>query len=760
MFAASTDKMTKINYLLTILLLCILQSQLFAQNKNQDIDILVKYIDSEVKLDGVLDDAIWNETKAYSGMYQNFPTDSLKATNDTEFRFLYDDDHLYVGITCYAQSGDFVTTSLRRDYDFFGNDNITLLFDTYSDYTNALAFGMNAFGVRREATVALAGQSPSGFDESWDNKWDGDAKMYDDRWTVEMAIPFSTLRFKDGTQKWRFNSYRVDTQTNEISSWTNVPRNRFVMDLGYMSDLVWEKPLKKTGRNVSLIPYATTSFARDFEDVTQEKTVTKPNIGGDAKIAISSGLNLDLTVNPDFSQVEVDEQVSNLQRFEIFFPERRQFFLENADLFGNFASTRINPFFSRRIGLSIDPTTGQNVQNTILYGARLSGKLNEKLRVGLLNMQTAQQEENGIPGFNYSVATAEQRVSNVSRVAFMFVNKQATNSADFDPETFKSYNRTMGVSHRLNSPDNTWTGTSVLLKTATPGLEGDDVSAFTQWVYNKRKYRLEMASLLVGANFNPEVGFAPRTDFLLLSPEASLNFFPKSGPIASHSVGFDSRLFYNLGKANNEFLPDGGVEEINFDPFWSIFFNNQAMLDIEMNINRIKLLQDFDPTRLQEDDIFLAGGTDYTFTQFNIDYQGNQNKRFIPEVGVNFGSFYNGSTAGSSGGLTYRFQPFGFIALNYSYNYVKLEAPFVPKHIWLIGPRIDVTFTKELFLTTFIQYNNQLDNLNINTRFQWRFAPASDFFIVYTDNYNTEPWQDLGSRNRALVAKITYWLNL
>ncbi len=744
--------------LLGIILICC--CQLHSQERNQDIDMQVKLINSDITLDGVLDEASWSEATVYSGMNQNFPNDSLKATNDTEFRFLYDDNTLYLGIICHASHGEFVTTSLRRDYDFFGNDNITVLFDTYNDYTNALAFGMNAFGVRREATVALAGQSGAGFDESWDNKWNGEAKMYKDKWVVEMAIPFSTLRFKDGTQKWRFNSYRVDTQTNEITCWTAVPRNRFVMDLGFMSDLIWEKPLEKTGRNISLIPYVSSSTTRDFENPTQTKADWKPNIGGDAKIAISSGLNLDLTVNPDFSQVEVDQQVSNLQRFEIFFPEKRQFFLENADLFGSFSSTRSNPFFSRRIGLSIDPTTGQNVQNTILFGARLSGKINEKLRVGLLNMQTAKQVDNGIPGFNYSVATAEQRISNVSRVGLMFVNKQATNGSDFDPETFNNHNRTFGAAYRLNSPDNKWTGSTVIMKTNTPGLDGDDGSAFSQWVFNERKYRLELAALYVGNNFNPEVGFAPRKDFILVSPEVGLNFFPKSGPIASHTIGFDSRLFYNLGKANNEFLPNGGVEELNFEPFWSVFFNNQAMLNASLDLSKIKLLRDFDPTRLQSSDVFLAGGTDYTFAQFNIDYQGNRNNRFIPEIGVNFGSFYNGSTAGSSGGLTYRFQPYGFVALNYSYNYVKLEAPFVPKHIWLIGPRIDVTFTKELFLTTFVQYNNQLDNLNINTRFQWRFAPASDFFIVYTDNYLTEPWQDFGSRNRALVAKVTYWLNL
>ena len=746
--------------LLPIIFILLSGINLIGQSTADGDAINIKYISTEINMDGILDEGIWDQATPTSGMHQNFPNDSLPATSDTEFRFLYDDDNLYVGIICHAQSGEFVTTSLRRDYDFFGNDNITLLFDTYNDYTNALAFGMNAFGVRREATVAGAGQEPRSFDESWDNKWDGAAKMHDDKWTVEMVIPFSTLRFKDGTQQWRFNAYRVDTQTNEISVLTKIPRNRFVMDLGYMKDFNWEKPLKKTGQNISIIPYVSSSAIRDFEDLTENGTQSKFNIGGDAKIAISSGLNLDLTVNPDFSQVEVDQQVTNLDRFEIFFPERRQFFLENADLFGNFGATRVNPFFSRRIGVSIDPSTGQNVQNTILYGARLSGKLNERLRVGLLNMQTASQKENGLPGFNYTVATGEQKVSQTSRVGLMFVNKQALNGDDFDTENFNSHNRTLGASYRYNSIDNVLTGAVAHMKTITPGLDGSDQAHFSQWIYNQRKYRLEWAHVYVGNNFNPEVGFAPRKDYIMVSPEFALNFFPKDSWLASHSFGFDSRAFWKLGKDNNPFINANTIEEWAFEPFWSGFLTNLSMLDVEGNVQYIKLQRDFDPTRLQEEDVFLPAGSEYTFANVDISYQGNRNNKFIPEVAVNFGSFYNGSTVGTSGGLTYRFQPFGFVALNYSYNYVKLAEPFVPKHIWLIGPRIDVTFTKELFLTTFIQYNNQLDNLNINTRFQWRFAPASDFFLVYTDNYLTEPWADVGSRNRALVAKATYWFNL
>lgn len=718
----------------------------------------------QIVLDGVFDEAIWQRITPSSGMNQNFPDDQAKAMQDTEVSLAYDTDYLYIAVTCYAQGNDFITTSLRRDYDFFGNDNVTILFDTYNDQTNALVFGMNAHGLRREATVANAGQSPSDFDDSWDNKWQGAAKQYSDKWTAEMAIPFSTLRFKNGSKTWRFNMYRVDTQGNEISSFTDIPRNRFVMDLGYMGDMIWEEPLQQTGKNISLIPYMATNITRDFEDPMQAGAQRKVSFGGDAKIGISSGLNLDLTVNPDFSQVEVDQQVSNLDRFELLFPERRQFFLENADLFGSFGNRFNNPFFSRRIGVDIDPETGQNIQKTILYGARLSGKLNEKLRIGVLNMQTASTESTieslGTPGYNFSVATAEQRISTYSRLKFMGVNKQLVNPGNYNGLHLNNYNRLLGLEYQLNTPSNKWVATASIQKSFSPNTGGNEYSHTAQIVYTKRKYRLEWAQIMVGNNYNPEVGFAPRKDFILMSPEGEINFYPENGNIASHSLGFDSRVFYKLGQDDNPHIRGAAIEEFNFDPFWSASFQNLAMLRIESSYKNLTLLQDFDPTRLQEDGIVLSGGTNYSFLENSISYTSDLRKTVSTSTALNFGTYFNGYRFGAEGSITLRYQPYGFVSLDYSYNKVSLEAPFKTANIWLIGPRIDLTFTKSIFFTTFVQYNNQLDNLNINARFQWRFAPVSDFFVVYTDNYDTGAMSNFGSRNRALIAKMTYWFNL
>lgn len=752
-------------YYICLLLVGYQQSiaQTFNEVNKADVPFIVlKKTTQTIQLDGMLEEPVWSEAIPAKYFAQSFPTDSMYALGPTEVYMTYDDNYLFVAFKCHSKSNDFITPSLRRDYSFFGSDNITLLLDTYSDMNSALAFGINPFGVRREATIANGGQQRGDFDSSWDNKWKGTAKIYDTYWVAEIAIPFKTLRYTEGSKSWRFNIYRYDTQNNEISSWIKLPQNRSPIDLGFMGNMVWEEPLQKPGKNISLIPYLTSSFTRDFEDSAQENTQQQFNVGGDAKIGLTSGLNLDLTFNPDFSQVEVDEQVTNLERFEIQFPERRQFFLENADLFGSFAANRLNPFFSRRIGVAIDTATGQNIQNTILYGARLSGKLNDRLRVGLLNAQTAAQEENGLPGFNYTVATAEQKVFDRSGIAFIFVNKNATKHEYTNGQrNFNEYNRLVGLEYRLASADNKWIGKSSFLKTFTPGIEEQDFSHFSQLIYTDRTYRFEWVHLYLGNGYNPEVGFAPRKDYFLISPEASINFYPKrKGKLSRHTLGFDASIFYNLGQEEEEILNAWDVEEFNFVPFWNFRFNNSSNLQINARYSSLTLFNDFDPTRIQEEGVVLPKGSDYQFANFGFQYRSDRRKVFNYAIEPSIGSFYNGFRVGVEGSFTYRYQPYGFISLDYAYNYIRLDAPFETANLWLVGPRIDLTFTKQLFLTTFIQYNSQFDNLNINARLQWRFKPVSDFFIVYTDNYLAESFSQFGRRNRALVAKFTYWFNL
>lgn len=728
---------------------------------DSDLTIQLKRNTEKIVIDGHLMEDVWQRGDNAANFWQYFPYDTSSAQGQTEIRMTYDDQFLYVGVRCYSAGPDYVVESLKRDYSFSGNDNITLLFDTFNDKTNAFVFGMNPMGVRREALISNGGRTRGGstFSSSWDNKWYGTAKIKGDYWEAEFAIPFKTLRFQEGSTEWRFNCYRRDTQHNELSTWVQIPRNYIIMDLSFMGKMIWDEPLKKPGANVSVIPYLTTSMTRDFEDPDQTSPNWTGNVGGDAKIAISSGLNLDLTVNPDFSQVEVDEQVTDLSRFEIFFPERRQFFLENADLFGSFGLTRVNPFFSRRIGVARDTATGQNIQNPILFGARLSGKLNENLRVGLLNMQTAQEVENGLPSFNYTVATLQQKVFDRSNVSFIFVNKQAVNGEDA-ADNYNPYNRVAGLEYRLASKDTKWTGKTFLHLAMTPEEVDHKFTHGFQLELLERRYRLEWAHLFVGQGYDAEVGFVPRKDYLLMSPEVQFLFFPKRGPVNRHSINIDSRFFLQVGKDEEIDFTPWSLSERQIEAEWEIRFANNTQAGLTLKEDELTLLRNFDPTRLQPDSVFLKANDRFHFFSMEGNYESDQRKKFFFEVQPNFGQFYNGMRAGITGSFTYRYQPYGSFALAYDYNYIKLGGDFQPVNIWLVGPRIDLTFSKSLFLTTFIQYNNQLDNLNINTRFQWRFQPVSDFFLVYTDNYITDPFSQFSTRNRAIVAKLTYWLNL
>ncbi|MDX1406690.1 MAG: carbohydrate binding family 9 domain-containing protein, partial [Saprospiraceae bacterium] len=225
----------------------------------------VRKTDQPITLDGRLDEAAWSSTEPVTGFWQHFPTDSLQSEYQTEIFLLYDDQALYVGARCYTSGRNFVVPSLKRDYRAGGNDNITFMFDPFNDGSNAFVFGINPLGVRREALITEGGTDNDQFQTSWDNKWDGTSMIHDDHWTIEIAIPFSTLRFNEGSQKWRFQCYRFDTQSNETMTWVRIPRNQSLINLAFMGDMHWEEPLQKHGANVAVIPYASGAWARDYE---------------------------------------------------------------------------------------------------------------------------------------------------------------------------------------------------------------------------------------------------------------------------------------------------------------------------------------------------------------------------------------------------------------------------------------------------------------------------------------------------------------
>jgi len=486
--------------------------------------------------------------------------------------------------------------------------------------------------------------------------------------------------------------------------------------------------------------------SRDF---TIPENRSKFGVGGDAKVPIGNGLNLDLTVNPDFSQVEVDDQVINLTRFEISLPEKRQFFTQNSDLFSNFGEERdARPFFSRRIGVAKD-ADGNTIENRIIAGARLSGKVNENLRLGFLNMQTDADPENEIASFNNTVLTLQQKVFSRSNISMILINRLTNDQYDFLEES-ETKNRVAGLEYNLASPDNVWTGRAFVHKSDTPGKGDENLSSGFALSRNTRNHRLQMSAVYVGEDFLSQLGFYRRTGFVKYGPGYTYRNFPKNPKIISYE--FSQRIFAVFNEAKNNELSDRW-----WISNYNIRYTNQSNFELRA-INRYEYIFDsFDPTRSGKGDD-LPGGSDYRFTEVQLTYRSDPRKKFRYELEYNGGSFYNGTKYSFGNEFTFRKQPFINASLRVNYDQIRLPKPYASADLWLVVPKVEMTFNKTLFWTTLVQFSSQSENLGINSRLQWRFAPLSDLYVVYNDNYFT--YDRLTPRLRSINLKLTYWINI
>ena len=720
-------------FFLSLPFTCILNVS--AQKKNESFQLHIHKAKTAIKVDGVMDDAAWQQAEATSSFFMVLPMDTSLANVKTEVRMCYDDNNLYLIATCFNPvPGPYFVESLRRDFNFGKNDNFLLFMDPFNDLTNGFSFGANAAGAQWDGTMYNGGS----VDLNWDNKWISKVKNYKDKWVFEMALPYSSIRYKQGVKSWGINFSRNDLRAPEKSSWAPMPRQFATASLAYTGNIIWDEAPPASGANISLIPYVLGGISKNHENHTKSKF--RKDVGFDAKIAISTALNLDLTVNPDFSQVEIDQQVTNLDRFELFFPEKRQFFLENGDLFANFGYASIRPFFSRRIGLNAP----------INFGARVSGKPGKNWRIGAMDMQTGSVGETGLPVQNFVVASVQRRVFSRSNIGFIFINKQSVNyrpPGDSTKPVYSDYNRNVGLEYNLASSNNFWTGKVMFLKSFTPGSHGKDFVHAAHLQYSSRRWLLYWQHEYVGKNYNAEVGYVPRNAYIKINPQAAYYFFPARGEILSHGP----KLYYTL--YSNESL-----RRTDDEAYLSYNFNlrSQSTFDVWVSHDYVQLQRPFDPTNFNKDT--LARGTEHRWNAWGTDFISKPKSLFTYGFSTRFGGYYaDGRRYNITGNLGYRFQPYVSLAINASYNRINLPSPWNLTKFWLIGPRIDVTMTNKLFFTTFIQYNEQLDNINLNTRFQWRYKPASDLFIVYTDNYLPAPFS---VRNRALMLKFTYWWNV
>lgn len=729
-----------------------------------------------VTLDGHLDEPDWEQAEQAKDFFLNRPFDTTFATLQTAVRMTFDDEFLYFGIVCYEPRKSITVASLKRDFDSGTSDVVTINIDPFKDGVNGFHFAVSPYNVQREGLIDN-GANISNF---WDNRWYSQVVNYDDRWEAEIAVPFKTLRYKraEGENSWRINFARSCLKQNEVSTWVPVPRNFPANNLAFTGLMVWDEAPPKPGVNMVVIPYLTGSWDADFPrnndnlEPRPRKSEISGNAGLDVKFAVTPSLNLDLTVNPDFSQVEVDRQVTNLSRFELFFPERRQFFLENSDLFAFYGFPDSRPFFSRRIGLAGNPNTGLNEKVPIQVGARLSGKLNEKWRIGLLNMQTQQVDfgnDKVLPAVNYSVATAQYKVWDRSVLGGVFVNKQSflEDLSESQREGYNPYNRVAGLEFNYFSKDNKWeTETYYHRSFNTAG--GNNAQSFAHFTgYNSIHWRLQSGYKYVGEDYQAEVGFVPRpgTQYIFINPTYVYYFQP--GMIAN-------LLAVGGGLEGNYTLDLKGSALDNVTNIFAFFtFQDLSEGTIAVGENYTYLGDaDFDPTNpflnpdpdIQDDYVPLPAGG-YVYRRWGIAFTSSQRNDFSCNFETSGGQYFLGKQFSFDGSVGYRFQPYGNISLALSYNRISMPDPYNDARFYLFGPRIELTFTRSLFFSTFFQYNTQTNNVNINSRFQWRFRPVSDLFIVYTDNYFAEDIPGykvpgFAPKNRALVLKLTYWFNL
>lgn len=726
--------------ILTTIFLCF-TIVVFGQKKNDRFNYFIKKTNNPKKINGKIDLNEWNDADSVSNFYQVLPMDTSMAKVRTEVKFSYDKKNLYLLFINYNYiKGNNIVESMKRDWNFGRNDNNLLFFDTFNDQTTGFSFGSNARGGQWDALMS----NGSNMNLGWENKWKSEVGFDDDKWVWEAAIPFKTLRYNKEIKKWGLNFSRLDLKTTEKSAWAPVPRNFPTASLAFTGNMVWDSLPPSPGKNISLIPFFTAGSTKIFSPKDVNSNI---GLGFDAKIGLTSSLNMDLTVLPDFSQVEVDVQQTNLDRFELLFPERRQFFIENGDIFNNFGNQNLRPFFSRRIGL----------KSPLNFAAKVSGKINNNWRIGAMNLITG-RDNNDAQGSNYGIFSIQRKVFTRSFISAIYTDRQTIGKKlDSDKTISTRFNRTVGLEYNLASKDNKWVGKAFVFKTFMDSVNTNNTIIGGNIDRRTRKYTIDLSFESVDKDERGnEVGFILRNNYYKFSPSFEYNFFPKGGIVLSHGPTIFSNRYFN--KSNNE-----AIENLSFISY-RFLFRKQDVFNMWVARDYVKLLKAFDPTGYKGEK--LAAGQEHTWGAWGTSFTSRPQRTFTYGYSSRYGGYYaNGTRLRLDSDIGYRFQPYFQIGIRGSYNRLKFEEdaklPIALKNtkhdLWLIGPRIDVTLSNKVFFTNFMQYNSQSNNFNINTRFQWRYSPASDIYLVYTDNYIADSFI---VKNRALVFKFTYWWNV
>jgi hypothetical protein len=681
-----------------------------------------------IRLDGELSENAWRESEAAQSFVQAEPYEGSPATERTEVRVLYNDDSLYIGVYCYdAEPARILINSLKEDFDPRDNDSFELILDTFRDGRNGYLFITNPDGAKRDAQVTDEGRE---INSDWDTVWDVRTQRNGDGWTAEIVIPFKSLSFAErrADSAWGINFGRRIRRKNEMDYWAPVPRRYEITRLSLAGELHGLEEIER-GRNVRVKPFVAANLNRF---AARDRVGLKAKEGLDVKYSITPSLTLDLTGNTDFSDVEVDEQQINLTRFPLFFPEKREFFLENSGIFqfGDIPGERgsrsyeTQLFFSRRIGLSDE---GEPIP--IWGGARLSGQVG-RFRVGLLNMQT--KETNTEPGNNFTVTRVKRDVFANSDIGAIFINRQASEGND--------YNRAAGVDGNFRFGQN-FTLNGYLAKTFTDGLRGRDLARklTSQW----RDNLITVQAIFTDQqeNFHPEVGFTERTGIRSLRSRIEL----KPRPPRNRLI----REFRPHAYPHYQMDQDNRLLTRTFHYGFDVLFHNGSVIEVKHETTFDRLDEPFRIRRVPPLVTIPAG--DYNFNLWGLELQSDPSRRFSGTLDYRNGDFYTGTrTTLVATGIMRANERFA-VEGRYTHNDVELrEGSFTTT---LISSRISYFFSTRMFLSTLLQYNSDRKQVTSNIRFNFIHRPLSDLFLVYNEQRDTS---GAGIHDRALTLKYTH----
>ena len=723
----------------------------FAQQPSEDVPtVRATRVDTAPEFDGFVNEAFWDAIAPATDFIQQNPDEGQPSTERTEVRIGFDDQNLYFGIICFDREPEnIVVTQNRRDGALDDTDSIQLLIDAYNDGQNAFIFGTSPAGVEFDAQVTKAGQSRGGgggparaggaggggaqrggsraFNLNWDAVWKVQSQITGRGWESEIIIPFRTLRYRPGQdQTWGLNISRNIRRRNELSFWSPVSRAFELTQVELAGSLTGLET--KSNRNLKLLPYVIGGVTRNFRQA-ENRTDREIDAGLDIKYGLTPGLTLDATFNTDFAQVEVDDVQINLTRFDLFFPEKRPFFLENSGFFEFGTPQEVEIFFSRRIGID------DNRQEVpIDAGARISGKVGN-YQVGFLNMQTRDVEGRS-PANNYAIARVSRELPNRSSIGVIGVNRQTMGNSLGRGE----YNRTFGADANIGiGKYANWS--NYIAGTRTPGLVGGGRAGSSLFEYDDSTHQFSVGYTEVGENFNPEVGFVRRVKFR--KPRAFYRYthYLENSPVRSIEPHAFVQNWYTLGTNEKE----SGFEHYHIDSRWQ----NGGRLGIARNRNFDRL--DIPFTVFPGVDVPVGR---YQFDETIANFASDPSATFFGGGNFAVGDFYHGKIKSLSlnGGVR-KGQNLTW-TVTWSRNYIDL--PTDEFHTDLASLRFNWSFTSKSFLQTLSQYSNRTNQITHNIRLGLLSTSSTGLFVVYNTGTSTRDFLDPHGVDRRLESQAFF----